>query len=192
MDERKRTTRRGKTSEPQQRVEQEVLDLLVKVNLCELRAIGHRLLRAERADHSWQTTELVSEAYAKLRASMPPHALVEKYFLGIVKRAMYQALSDHARHRNAKKRQPGGERVLLETVLADRDADPELVAQAFEAYQEVAPLFTQQQRDVFEQHFLFLAPLEDIAGALHVDLDEVAKIWAASRVAVEHFLRMRP
>jgi RNA polymerase sigma factor (TIGR02999 family) len=46
--------------------EQGALDALMHIMYAELRRLAHRYMRRERADHSFQTTALVNEAYIRL------------------------------------------------------------------------------------------------------------------------------
>ena len=86
----------------------------------DLRARAARVMQAERADHTLQPTALVHEAWMKLARPRGPGGSGfdgRSHFLGIAARAMRQVLVDHARRRQAEKRD-GGERVTLDGALA--------------------------------------------------------------------------
>ena len=71
----------------------------------ELRRAAQRALRREREDHTLHPTDLVHEAYFKLAGPSPEPLQNRAHFLGVAARAMRQVLVDHARRRNAGKRQ---------------------------------------------------------------------------------------
>lgn len=89
-------------------------ELVLPVVYQQLRAIARRQLAAEGA-RTLAPTELVHEAYLRLTAGTPPQSESRRHFFAIAARAMRQVLVEHARRRNADKRD-GGERVTLSSV----------------------------------------------------------------------------
>lgn len=79
----------------------------------ELRTIAARLLQRERTEHTFQTTDLVHEAYLRL-ARGPADWRDRVHFFAIASQVMRHVLVDHARARVAGKR--GGNRTRLELV----------------------------------------------------------------------------
>src|SRR5579872_4196488 len=82
----------------------------------ELRRIAKHRMRAERPDHTLQTTGLVNEAYLRLmgHGSLQLHDRVQ--FFAVAATVMHRILVDYARSRKAAKR--GGEfsRIALDGV----------------------------------------------------------------------------
>ncbi|HMB90262.1 MAG TPA: sigma-70 family RNA polymerase sigma factor [Rhodothermales bacterium] len=72
-----------------------------------LRAMAHRHLRKERADHTLNTTALVHEAYLKLADQTQLSWKNELHFYGIASRVMRNILIDYARLHRAQKRGGG-------------------------------------------------------------------------------------
>jgi RNA polymerase sigma-70 factor (ECF subfamily) len=92
------------------------VDALVPVVYEELRAIAHRALRAERTDHTLNTTALVHEAYLRLLAPGTLGADDRARFLGAASVAMRRVLIDYARAHRSEKRWGGKHRVSLSAV----------------------------------------------------------------------------
>jgi RNA polymerase sigma factor (TIGR02999 family) len=88
----------------------EAYDQLVPFVYAELRRLARSQLRRERADHSFQPTALVHEAYMRL-AQANVDWQDRTHFLRVAARAMRQVLVEHARGKRARKR--GGDRHLV-------------------------------------------------------------------------------
>ena len=83
-----------------------------------LRAIAHRQLQSERADHTLATTGLVHEAYLKLVDQTRTEWTDRAHFFAVAARAMRRILVDYARKHRALRR--GGQQPVLS--LDDTDA----------------------------------------------------------------------
>ncbi len=86
---------------------EEGLDAMLPEVYDELRALASRQLRGERAWHTLNTTDLVNEAYIKLRKQDEQAFQDKGHFVAMASVAMRRILVDYARRRNSKKR--GGE-----------------------------------------------------------------------------------
>jgi len=97
-------------------------DRLVRAIYGELRRTAGGLMRRERRDHTLQASALVHEALLRLLSG---EALAEvadrRHLYAAAAQAMRQALVDHARRRNAGKREGHRARVPLDQVLASFD-----------------------------------------------------------------------
>jgi RNA polymerase sigma factor (TIGR02999 family) len=87
--------------------DESALNDLVTALYPELRRIAARKLRAERADHTLQTTALVHEAYLKLIGDDRRPFTDRVHFLAVAARVMRQVLVDYARSRATTKRAGG-------------------------------------------------------------------------------------
>ena len=74
--------------------DQSALNDLVTALYPELRRLAARKLRAERADHTLQTTALVHEAYLKLIGDDRRRFSDRVHFLAVAARVMRQVLVD--------------------------------------------------------------------------------------------------
>jgi RNA polymerase sigma factor (TIGR02999 family) len=72
------------------------LDDLIPLVHKELQGLAHRHLRAERADHTLQSTALVNEAYLRLVGSQPIDLRGRAHFIAIASRIMRQILVVYA------------------------------------------------------------------------------------------------
>ncbi len=149
------------------------LDALVPVVYEELRRTAHNRLRAQRPDHTLNTTALVHEAYVKLVDVDHASGQDRAHFLAAASLAMRHVLVDHARARNAKKRGGGWVQVEL-----DPDALP-LTEEYAEAVEELdgalSRLAEQSPRTakLLEQRYFGGLKLEECADALGVSLATV-------------------
>lgn len=149
------------------------LDELVPVVYEQLRRLAHNRLRAQRPNHTLNTTALVHEAYVKLVEVDRPPGQDRAHLLAAASLAMRHVLVDYARARNAKKR--GGEWVQVEL---DPDTLPlteeyaEAVVELDGALERLAELSPRKAR-LLEQRYFGGLKLEECAEALGVSLATV-------------------
>ncbi|MFO7588550.1 MAG: sigma-70 family RNA polymerase sigma factor [Gemmatimonadota bacterium] len=86
-------------------------DRLVPLVYEDLRRIAHRRLRAERTDHTLDTTALVHEAYLELVDQATATWNDRAHFFAVAARVIRNVLVDYARRQGAEKR--GGDRVRV-------------------------------------------------------------------------------
>ena len=89
-------------------------DDLVPIVYRELRRRAGAYLRRERRDHTLQPTALVHEAFMRLLGQEQIAWQGRAHFFGIAAKLMRRILVDHARERQAAKRQGAAVRVALE------------------------------------------------------------------------------
>ena len=94
----------------------------------ELHALASRSLRGERPGHTLRPTDLVNEAYLRLSTGSQPEYADRVHFFAIAARTMRQVLVDHARRRNAAKRDGGATPVTFDEVSIGGERPEELVA----------------------------------------------------------------
>jgi RNA polymerase sigma-70 factor, ECF subfamily len=154
---------------------------LIRVIYDDLREIARGMMRRERRDHTLQPSALVHEAVLRL---LEGNALAEiadgPKLYAAAARAMRQVLVDHARRRNAAKREGHWTRVPLDDVLATFEAqglDVIDLDQALECLAEVYP----RQAQVVELRFLGGMSIPDAAAALGVSHTTVETDWRFAR-----------
>jgi len=154
------------------------LGTLVALVYDELKVIAHRQLGREAAGHTLQTTALVHEAYFKLVDSSQVGARGRAYFFAAAAGAMRQVLIDHARRRNAAKRDVGvvetGDLRLAVDALAVELLDLE---QALERLAELNP----RQARVVECRYFGGLSVEETAEALGVSAITVMRDWRVAK-----------
>ena len=146
----------------------------------ELRRLAAGYLAKERADHSFQATALVHEAYLRLVDQTQVGWQDRAHFLGLAARVMRQILVDHARRRGRLKRAPTGGRISLDgALLVGGQADEDLTA-LDEALSRLAGFDTRKAR-VVELRFFGGMKVEEAAAVLGVSARTVADDWAYAK-----------
>lgn len=161
--------------------DREALDQLVPLVYKELHRLAAGYLRAERPDHTLQSTALVNEAYLRLvnLDGMPWQN--RAHFYGVAAQILRRILVDHARERNAAKRGSGGHnKVSLDqalTVPAQESLD--LVA-LDDSLNQLAEFDPRKARLVELRYFAGL-PVHEVAEVLGISPATVHREWAIAR-----------
>jgi RNA polymerase sigma factor (TIGR02999 family) len=155
----------------------------------ELHALADRQFGRERRDHTLQPTALVNEAYQRLAALERIDWQDRAHFVGVAARLMREILIDHARRRQAGKRD-GGERVTLFTNLpAQQNALDVLdLENALQRLEAIAP----DKARVVELRFYGGLSIEDTAEAMGLSPATVKRHWQTARVWLFDALNASP
>ncbi len=154
----------------------------------ELRSIAHRRMRGERRDRTIQSTELVHEAYLRLRRNRGAEWENPGHFFAAAAEAMRRILLDRARSRRRLKRggtaggTPGSRLTLdLREVaeLAD-EHDPESLLAFDRALEKLRALDPRLVSAVMLRFYAGLS-VEETAEALSVSPRTVKRDWAFAR-----------
>lgn len=145
----------------------------------ELHKLAASYLRRERSSHTWQTTDLVNEAYIKL---VTPEVDFQgrAHFFGIAAQIMRRILTDYARRRGAKKRGSNPLVLPLEDCLAVADEQCGLIADLDEALlrlEEINP----RAAKVVELRFFGGLTEDEIAEVMEVSPRTVVRLWKVAR-----------
>ena len=145
----------------------------------ELRSIAARLLQGERPEHTFQTTDLVHEAYLRLARGSPDWR-DRVHFLAIASQVMRHVLVDHARSRIAGKR--GGKRTRLELVdsLAISDERLEDVILLEEILRALEEKDSRAAQIVVFRFYGGMA-IDEIAAELNISARTVKRDWNYAR-----------
>jgi RNA polymerase sigma factor (TIGR02999 family) len=163
------------------------LDRVLPVVYEELRILAESFFRAERPDHTLQTTALVHEAYLRLVGSTELEWKSRRHFFGIAAQAMRQVLVDHARRRGAVKRSGGRAVTLDDDLPAAVAASPDDILgvdQALGRLKEISPRAAQ----VVELRYFAGLGLEEIAEATDTSLATVKRDWLSARAWLQREL----
>jgi RNA polymerase sigma factor (TIGR02999 family) len=145
----------------------------------ELRRVAHHQLRAERPEHTLQTTALIHEAYLRLRGGGQAEIHDHCHFVALASRLMRQVLVDHARSRSAVKRQ-GGLKITMNEAVAISDQLEIDVLAVDDALNRLGDLDPQQARVVELRFFGGLSILET-SEALRISAATVKREWSTAR-----------
>ena len=148
----------------------------------ELRAIAAKRLKQERSDHTLQPTALVNEAVDWQGKA---------HFCAVAATMMRRILVDHARRRNAVKREAGGHQVpLQDTLLPSMSPEPVDVVAVNDLMEQLAKV-NPRQAQVFELRCFGGLDVKETAAVLDVSEATVkndwrfARAWLASQLASE-------
>lgn len=155
-------------------------DRVIGAAYAELRAVADRQLAGERRNHTLQPTALVNEAYLRLSGLERIDWRDRAHFVRVAARLMREILVDHARRRNAAKRD-GGERITLAGIqLAAAEADGVDVVAVDAALARLEALDAAKGRVVELRYFGGLT-IEETAEAMELSPATVKRHWQAAR-----------
>ncbi len=146
----------------------------------ELHKLAAYYLRRERPSHTWQTTELLNEAYLKLTGDPALDFEGRSHFFGVAAQIMRRILTDHARRRRAEKRGGKALRIPLHEGLAISDEQAGMIADLDEALHRLAAIHPQAAR-VVELRFFGGLTEEECAALLGISSRTVKRLWMAAR-----------
>jgi RNA polymerase sigma factor (TIGR02999 family) len=149
----------------------------------ELRRLAASYLRRERGGQTLQPTAVVNEAFIRLLPQRGVSWENRAHFFGIAARMMRRVLVDHARRRNAAKRDAGpGEPVSISGVAAPaREADPVDVLALHDALSRLAEL-DPRQSEIVEMRFFAGLTVQEISEVLQVAPATVKRDWATAKM----------
>jgi RNA polymerase sigma factor (TIGR02999 family) len=156
-------------------------DRLIRAIYGELRRTAGGLMRHERRDHTLQASALVHEALLRLLSG---EALAEisdrRHLYAAAAQAMRQVLVDHARRRNAGKREGNRARVPLDQVLASFDAQGLDVIDLHQSLERLAQSYP-RQAEVITLRFFGGLSVPEVAETLDVSDTTVESDWRFAR-----------
>ena len=161
------------------------LDALVPLVYAELKRVAEGYLRRERGS-TLQATALVHEAYLKLMGGADVDWQDRRHFFATAARLMRQILVDHARHRDAAKRD-GGERVTLSSV---DPPDPRSAVDLIALDQALSKLEALDERKARVVELRVFAGLEfaEIGELMELSRATLDREWRAARAWLYHAL----
>ena len=166
----------------------EALERLMPVLYDRLREMARRHMRAERANHTLNTTALVHEAYLKLVDQTRLTWQNELHFYAIASRVMRNILIDYARLHGAQKRGGGQAPTSLDNknIALEERAD-ELLA-LDEAMKRLAT-FDERLCQMVEYRFFGGLTVEETAALLDVSPRTVKRNWKRAKAWLYSELR---
>lgn len=149
---------------------------LVVVLYDELRSIAHRLRRAERPDHTLETSALVHEAFLRLATEHAAAWQSRGYFLAAAATTMRRVLVSYARARNADKRNANLQTTLVTMPDATGSGDALDVLVLDDLLERLARL-DQRQAQVLELRVFGGFEVAEVATILEVSDSSVKRDW---------------
>ena len=146
----------------------------------ELRRMARRYLRREPSGHTFQTTELIHEAYLKIAGREGRNWENRSHFFGVASRAMRHILVDYARSKHRQKRGGMAERITLTENLKTAANRSEEIIALDEALKQLAAL-DERKTQVVEMKFFGGLTTEEIAEVLKISPETVKRDWRFAR-----------
>jgi RNA polymerase sigma factor (TIGR02999 family) len=153
---------------------------LVPIVYDELRRLAHHYMRAERADHTLQTTALVNEVYLRLAGIDGMQWRDRAHFFAMAATLMRRVLVDYARQRGRDKRGGGISVAALDERMAASQPAVDVVA-LDEALERLAAVDPQQGR-IVELRFFAGLSVKETAEALGISPATVKRDWATAKL----------
>lgn len=158
----------------------EALNDLMPLVYDELRRIAHRYMRRQSAEHTFQTTELIHEAYLKLARGGEQNWQNRAHFYGVAAQAMRHILVDYARSKHSQKRGGWQEKVTLDETFAVSARNSENMIMLDDALKQLASL-DERKAQVVELKYFGGLTNEQIAEVLKISPETVKRDWRFSR-----------
>ena len=156
------------------------LDQLLPLVYAELRRVAARQLRNERADHTFQPTALVHEAYIRLVDQRRVDWHNRAHFFGVAAQVMRRILVDHARRRDASKRGDGAGCVSIDEARDVAAADEIPVLALDHALDRLEKMDSELAKIVELRAFGGLT-IEEAAHVLNVSPSTVKRDWRTAK-----------
>lgn len=166
------------------------LDELMPVVYDELRRLAQNYLSRERPGHTLQTTALVHEAYLRLIDQKSVNWQNRAQFFGIAAQMMRRILINHAKDRNAKKREGYATKVSLDDAVSlfeKRELDLIALDESLNALAELDP----QQTSIVELRFFGGLTIEEVAEVLNISPATTKREWDSAKLWLRRQLSNR-
>ncbi len=152
------------------------LDELMPLVYGELRTMAKRYMSGQNKGHTFQTTELIHEAYLKLAGGEKQEWKNRSHFLGVAALAMRHILVNYAISKQSQKR--GGDRqkvTLNDDSVVSMERSDEIVA-LDEALKSLE-ILDQRKSRVVELRYFGGMSIEETASVLKVSQQTVQRDW---------------
>jgi RNA polymerase sigma-70 factor, ECF subfamily len=137
-------------------------------------------LAGQPKDHTLQPTALVHEAYLRLADQEKMRLENRAHFLALLTRIMRQILVDHARRRNAAKRDGGVKLTLDDAMLTSPMREVSFVV-LDDVLKKLSALDSRQAQ-IVELRFFGGLSIEETAAALDISPTTVKREWMTARL----------
>jgi RNA polymerase sigma-70 factor, ECF subfamily len=153
-----------------------LLDLVYE----DLRSLAAAYMVNERDDHTLQATALVHEAYLRMVDWKNVTWESRAQFFAVAAQVMRRVLVDHARHRNAAKREGAQQKVTLDEAVSFSD-DKGLDILALEDALKALESLDRRQAQIVELRFFGGLSIEEAAHVLRISPATVKREWAIAK-----------
>ena len=155
------------------------LEQLMPLVYEELRRMARGYLRHQAPNHTFQTSELIHEAYLKIEKGDGQDWQNRAHFFGVAAKAMRHILVDYARAKNSGKRGWQNRVSLSDATAISSDRSSELIA-LDDALTTLHGLDERKSR-VVELRFFGGLTNEEMAEVLQISTETVKRDWRFAR-----------
>ena len=152
------------------------LEQLLPLVYEELRQMARNYMRKQPSGHTFQTTELIHEAYLKIAVGKEKQWQNRAHFFGVAAKAMRHILADYARSKSRNKRGGWQDRITFVEDMAVSSGRSEEIVALDDALNRLASLDERKVR-VVEMKFFGGLKTEEIAGVLKISPITVKRDW---------------
>ncbi|HBE82181.1 MAG: sigma-70 family RNA polymerase sigma factor [Blastocatellia bacterium] len=160
--------------------DQVALEHLMPLVYDELRQMARRYMRQQPSGHTFQTTELIHEAYLKLAKQNDNDWMNRAHFFGVAATAMRHILVDYARSKHSQKRGGWQERVTLTDAASLANSQTTDIVALDDALNTLAAMDERKSRVVELKYFGGLTT-DEIAEVLKMSSETVKRDWRFAR-----------
>ena len=153
---------------------------LIELIYGELRRIAAVRMRSERPGHTLTPTALVNEAWLRLGSEWQGYVEDRRHFLAVVSTAMRRVLVDHARARQAQKRDGVLAREPIEEFQIAAPESDEMLLALNDALERMSAINPRWVRVVELRYFSGLSE-DEVATVLGLTRRTVTRDWAMAR-----------
>lgn len=162
---------------------QQQLDDVLPIVYDELRVLASRVMAGERAGHSFQTTELVHEAYLRLAKIEKIDWANQNHIMRVAVGVMRRVLIDYARKHNAKKRDPN--QLFLQSPVGSfqnsTEPMPGIDLLALDEALKNLRAFDERKAEIVELRYFGGQDVQSVAKILDVSTTTVKRDWAIAK-----------
>jgi RNA polymerase sigma factor (TIGR02999 family) len=157
-------------------------DELLPLVYAELRSLAANYMDRGRGSHTLQPTALVHEAFLRMIVGEEVGQWQSRaHFLGVAAKAMRSVLVDHARAKHAHKRGGSAERVALDGLVEQLEAQTSDLVSLDDALSELAQVDAELAR-VVELRFFGGLTIEETANVMETSNSTVERAWRTARL----------
>ena len=156
------------------------LEQLMPLVYEELRRMAGNYMRRQPSGHTFQTTELIHEAFLKIDSGEEKKWKNRAHFFGVAAKAMRHILVDYAKSKHRNKRGGWQNRITFVEELAVISGRSQEIIALDDALNQLAVLDERKVR-VVEMRFFGGLKTKEIAGVLKISPETVKRDWSFAR-----------
>lgn len=153
---------------------------LLELVYADLRHLAAAYMKDERGDHTLQATALVHEAYLRLVDWENVTWENRAQFFAVAAQVMRRVLVDHARGKNAAKREGSQHKLALDEAVSfanEKEFDVLALEEALSSLEQLDP----RQAKIVEMRFFGGLSIEEVAHVLKISPTTVKREWTIAK-----------